>query len=65
MWATQDGKRDIVSILIENEADVNLRANDGNTALILAASYGHVEVLHQLIAYQADVNSKPLKDLQP
>jgi ankyrin repeat protein len=42
--------------LIDNHCDVNVISSDGNTALILAASYGSLECMKLLIRNHCDVN---------
>jgi ankyrin repeat protein len=39
-------------------ADVNVRANDGGTALMLAASAGDSEIVRALLSKGADVSGK-------
>ena len=45
----------IAQLLIRNGAELNIRDNDGNTPLILAAQYGNREVLKMLLEAKADV----------
>ena len=40
-WAAQKGNLEIVKILIENGARINLSINNYNTALYFAAQNGH------------------------
>jgi ankyrin repeat protein len=44
--------------LLEHGADVNVTANDGSTALILAASSGDSEIVRNLKSRGADVSAK-------
>lgn len=44
----QEGMTEMVSLLIEFGADVNLTNSQGCTALTLAAARGHFEVFHRL-----------------
>jgi ankyrin repeat protein len=48
---------DMVSLVIEFGADVNLANGDGDTALSLAAARGHLDVVRLLVRSGADVAS--------
>jgi ankyrin repeat protein len=53
------GHKEIVEILISNNADVNAKATyNGETALIYASKKGHIEIVKLLINNNADVNVK-------
>jgi len=45
-------------LLLAGKASVNVRNNDGNTPLHLAASNDHVEIVELLLAGKTDVNAK-------
>ena len=45
---------EVVSLLLENGADVNLTANKGVTPLMMAAYKGDVEMVKLLLQAQAD-----------
>jgi ankyrin repeat protein len=47
-----------VNALLEHGADVNVTANDGGTALMLATSSGDREIVRVLLARGADVSGK-------
>jgi len=47
--------------LLAAKADVNAKAVDGRTALMLASQNGHLEVVQALLAAKADVNAKTVK----
>ena len=49
-----------VQELIDRGADVNEQAPNGETALMIAAANGHVEVVQVLIAADADVDAREL-----
>lgn len=49
-------RRDIVSYLIAHGAEVNLRGNDGETALIKASFRGHLKIVRCLAEHGADPN---------
>ena len=44
--------------LIKAGADVNWQDNKGRTALMAAAQYGQVNIIHILLKYDADINHK-------
>jgi uncharacterized protein len=47
----------VVQVLLANGANVNSRASNGRTTLVLASQYAHKEVVQALLAKGADVNS--------
>ena len=53
--AALEGRKDIVEILLAKGADVNVKRNDGVTALMSASREGHKDVVEQLLAAGADV----------
>jgi len=55
--AVLDGNSAEARRLLENGVDVNIRANNGTTALMAAASRGDMELVKLLIDYGADVNA--------
>nr|XP_054757020.1 putative ankyrin repeat protein RF_0381 [Lytechinus pictus] len=66
---TQSGDRnnvDMVECILASSADVNKQNKTGNTALHIAASNGHLEILGILLESRADVNVQdgPLVDKQ-
>jgi ankyrin repeat protein len=50
------GQFKCLQLLVERGADVNLRNEDGNTALIIAAEYGRYDCVKYLIDHGANVN---------
>lgn len=71
MWAAKIGDFDIVKLLIEKGADVNIQDKNGQTALTLALSKGigiiqkrfienedYLEIARLLIEKGADINAK-------
>jgi uncharacterized protein len=55
MFAAKQGFAEIVDLLIQNHADVNLaRGKFGTTALMLAAASGHYSIVQKLLAQGAD-----------
>jgi hypothetical protein len=53
---------EIVKLLLDKGADVNLTDKYGNTPLHLAASDGHIEIVKLLLEKGSDVNSKRRND---
>jgi ankyrin repeat protein len=59
MSAARTGNADIVRLLIEHGADVNVKGETyGETALVWAADQNHAEAAKVLIAHGADVNAR-------
>ena len=57
--ATAKGNREVVLILLETGAEVNVvGTNSGCTALHYAASLGHVDLCELLVRYGADTNAQ-------
>jgi ankyrin repeat protein len=56
--AAGEGRLNAVRYLLDEGADVNLRGQQGNTALTEATYYGHASVIKELLMRGADVNAK-------
>lgn len=56
--AASFGKIDIAKVLIEANADLTLKNNDGATPLHVAAFFGRIEIVQMLIDAKADKNAK-------
>jgi ankyrin repeat protein len=55
--AAHKGHLDVVRVLIEHRADLNIRNNDGSTPILVMAPEGHVNVVRVLsVEYVVDVN---------
>ncbi len=54
--AADGGDAATVKALLAKGADINAKANNGATALMLASQNGHIEVVQALLAKDADVN---------
>ena len=54
----ESGNTAEIEAAIKNGANVNAKYNDGMTALMLAARYGHAEIAELLLKYGANVNAK-------
>ena len=55
--ASSHGHEEVVKILINNDAQVDLKDLRGFTALYIASYNGHAAVVHLLITHGADVDS--------
>ena len=61
--AARNGLIDVVEWLLSNEADINYKNNNGDTALHLAAIYGHNDLFHILFDAGADTKIKDIYGL--
>jgi ankyrin repeat protein len=57
-YAAFEGRSEIVALLIAGGADVNLKAPNAHTALMLSAKRGHLETVRLLVGASADVTLK-------
>ena len=57
MLASQSGHLDVVKFLLANKADVNAKAQEGETALYSAAANGHQDVAKLLLANNANASA--------
>lgn len=51
MLAVSHGRLDMVKMLLDVGADINLQDDDGSTALMVAAEHGHVDIARLLLAH--------------
>jgi ankyrin repeat protein len=58
MFAVTNIQTDSINLLLDHGADVNATANDGCTALMLAASSGDSEIVRALLSKGAYVSGK-------
>ena len=49
MLAASHGRLDMVRLLVEAGADVNIRDEDGSTALMCSAEHGHAHIVKYLL----------------
>jgi serine/threonine-protein phosphatase 6 regulatory ankyrin repeat subunit B len=50
------GHSEIVRLLLENNADINIKTSEGATALMISAANGHTEVVKLLLEKGADAS---------
>lgn len=50
MLAVSHGRGDMVRALLSCGAQVNIRDDDGSTALMCACEHGHVDIVRQLLS---------------
>jgi len=67
IYASEYGYSEIVKLLVDVQADVNIQKNNGWTALILASTYSNtssnIETVKLLIDAQADINIRNIYGL--
>ena len=63
--AALEGDVEGVARLLERRADIDQRAENGQTALHLAVEQGHARVAHVLLGYRADVNARDHQGMTP
>lgn len=56
MLAVSHGRLDMVKMLLEAGADINIQDEDGSTALMCAAEHGHIEIVKHFLS-QPDCDS--------
>lgn len=52
------GNLEMIKYLLEKGADINVKNEDGSTALMTASMYGNLEIIKYLIENGADINAK-------
>ena len=62
MEAAESGHKEIVELLLENGADLNINYNYGVTALKVAVRNGHREVVALLLEREADLSAQDKND---
>lgn len=50
MLAVSQGRTEMVSLLLQNGADVNAQDNEGSTAMMVACEHGYSEIVKLLMA---------------
>lgn len=56
--AVSAGQENLVSLLLEAQAEVEMKDNHGRTALHLAVSKGYDQVIDQLLNSRADIDAR-------
>lgn len=51
MLAVSHGRLDMVQMLLEAGADINIQDEDGSTALMCAAEHGHAEIVKHFLTH--------------
>lgn len=51
MLAVSHGKKEVVKILLDVGAEINLQDKDGSTALMCAAEHGHLDIAKILLSH--------------
>jgi len=62
MVASLNGYTEIVKLLADNGAELDLKSSDGSSALIFASQNGNAEIVKVLLERGADPNLKDNKD---
>lgn len=50
MLAVSHGRIDMVQMLLDSGADINIQDEDGSTALMCAAEHNHIQIVKLLLA---------------
>jgi hypothetical protein len=58
MFAVANMHTNAAKVLMDHGANVNATADDGTTALMLAASSGNRDIVQELLSRQADVSAR-------
>lgn len=56
MLAVSHGRLDMVQMLLEAGADINIQDEDGSTALMCASEHGHIDIVKHFLS-QPDCDS--------
>ena len=51
MLAVSHGRLEMVQLLLESGADINLQDEDGSTAVMCATEHGHIDIVKSLLAH--------------
>ena len=58
MIASHDGHTEVVKLLLDKGAQVNMQGKDGGSALMIASQNGHTEVVKLLLDKGAQVDAE-------
>ena len=59
--ACQQGHKDIVKMLLDKQADINIQSVEGYAPLRMACHQGHKDIVKMLLDKQADVNIQTVR----
>ncbi len=65
MYSSWKGYAEIVYLLIEKGADVDIQVNDGFTSLMIASEHGQKEIILLLIEAGADIDASTNQEVTP
>lgn len=65
LYLTQYGRLNSLSILIDNDADVNVVDNNGNTILVYAIKYNHYNIIKKFMIFDNMINKQNNDMLTP
>jgi ankyrin repeat protein len=65
MYAVESGRKDLIQALLQRNAAVNARDNDGKTALTYAVMAQRIDLVQQLLVSSADVGSSDNENQTP
>ena len=57
LWTCANGQRAVAELLLQYNASLDARGHNGENALLLAACYGHHEIVRILLEKGMNVNS--------
>ena len=58
MIVSQNGRYELLQLLLKQQADSNIKDEKDWTALMIASQYGHYQVVEMLLKPQADPKSE-------
>jgi len=64
MWAVIGNKYEIAQLLLENNADLKVKDNDGHTALFYAKYHCNIKMVELLKRFEAEAKNDGSKTLQ-
>ena len=65
IFVCQEGHKDIVKMLLDKQADVNIQNVKGFTPLYMACQEGHKDIVKMLLDKQADVDIQAVDGATP
>ena len=58
MWASQEGHAEVVKLLLDRGAQINIQSNKGLTAMMFSSCHGRIECARLLLERGADMSLK-------